>query len=99
MAGSLLTSSPLLQTMRQGIDAGCKAEVAICPPYLYLPEVARLLQGSAIRLGAQNMSGHKAGAFTGEVSAAMLRDYHCRFVIIGHSERRTLNGESDAQIA
>ena len=99
MNGSLQTIPPLLQTIRQGIDAGCKAEVAICPPYLYLPEVARLLQGSAIRLGAQNMSGHKAGAFTGEVSAAMLRDYQCRYVIIGHSERRTLYGETDALIA
>ena len=99
MNGSLQTMPPLLQTIRQGIDAGCKAEVTICPPYLYLPEVARQLQGSAIRLGAQNMSGHKAGAFTGEVSAAMLRDYHCRYVIIGHSERRTLYGETDAQIA
>jgi triosephosphate isomerase len=74
-------------------------ECAVCVPYPYLGEVGKRLAGSALQLGAQNVSEHPQGAFTGEVSAAMLAEFGCRYVIVGHSERRQLYGESDAQAA
>lgn len=75
------------------------AEVAVFPPYVYLPLVADALAGSSIAVGAQNVSEQAQGAFTGEVSADMLRDIGCQYVIVGHSERRTLYGETDRQVA
>ena len=75
------------------------SEVAVCVPFPYLGEAGAQLAGSAIALGAQDCSEHGQGAFTGEVSAAMLADWHCRFVIVGHSERRALHAESDALVA
>ncbi len=75
------------------------AEVAVCAPFPYLADVALSLQGSAIASGAQDCSAHESGAYTGEVSAAMLAEYGCRYVIVGHSERRALHGEGDTLIA
>ena len=75
------------------------SECLICPPYPYLAKVQELLAGSEIALGAQNVSQHSEGAFTGEVSVAMLKEMGCSYVIVGHSERRALYGESDAEIA
>ena len=98
MNGTLASLRPLVAEVRAGVE-GCKAEVALCVPFPYLSEVGALLIGSAMELGAQNVSEHESGAFTGEVSAAMLRDYNCRFVVTGHSERRGLYGESDAVVA
>jgi triosephosphate isomerase len=74
-------------------------ECVVCPPFVYLSEIARQLRGSAVKLGAQNVSAETHGAYTGEVSAAMLKDSGCQFVIVGHSERRTLYQESDEQVA
>jgi triosephosphate isomerase len=74
-------------------------DCVVCPPFVYLSEIARLLRGSAVRLGAQNVSAEAHGAYTGEVSAAMLKDVGCQFVIVGHSERRTLSHENDEQVA
>ncbi len=98
MNGTLASLRPLVAEVRAGVE-GCKAEVALCVPFPYLGEVGIALTGSAIELGAQNVSEHESGAYTGEVSAAMLRDYNCRFVVVGHSERRGLYGESDALVA
>ena len=70
-----------------------------CPPYVYLAEAAAQLQGSAVLLGAQDVSAESGGAFTGEVAGAMLREVGCTHVIVGHSERRSLFGESDAVVA
>jgi triosephosphate isomerase len=73
--------------------------VAVCVPAPYLAQVAALVKGSAIDLGAQDVSCHASGAFTGEVSAAMLREIGARYAIVGHSERRQYHGESDVQVA
>ena len=74
-------------------------EVVVCPVSLHLPEVAQVLQGSDVRLGAQNACAHETGAYTGEVSSSMLAEYGCQFVIIGHSERRSLFGDDNASCA
>ncbi len=75
------------------------AEVAVCAPFPYLPEVALTLHGGSIGWGAQDCSAHEAGAYTGEVSAAMLAEFGCRYVLVGHSERRALHGEGDQLVA
>src|SRR5438067_4141073 len=75
------------------------AQCAVCPPFPYLAQVAERLRGTPIAWGAQNVSEHAQGAYTGEVSAAMLAEFGCRYVIVGHSERRQLYGEADAQVA
>ncbi len=75
------------------------AEVAVCVPAPYLADVALSLQGTAIAWGAQDCSAHESGAFTGEVSASMLTEFGCRYVLVGHSERRALHGESDQAVA
>ena len=74
-------------------------DVGLCPPYVWLEAVAERLRGSAVTLGAQSVSAETEGAFTGEVSASMLAEIGCRTVIVGHSERRALYGESDAIVA
>ncbi|MEQ8200372.1 MAG: triose-phosphate isomerase [Syntrophomonadaceae bacterium] len=75
-----------------------KAETVICPPFTCLPYLSEVLQHTHIHLGAQNIFWEAKGAFTGEISAAMLLDLHCRYVIVGHSERRQLMGESDEDV-
>lgn len=82
---------------RDGPPGG--VEVAVCPPFTALVEVAKVLEGSSIRLGAQNMFWESQGAYTGEVSPAMLADLNCHYVILGHSERRQYFGETDQAIA
>lgn len=79
----------------EGVDG---VSLAVCPPSVYLDAVARALAGSTVALGAQNMYHEAKGAFTGEISAAMLCDLGCRYVILGHSERRHILGETDEQI-
>lgn len=98
MNGSLASVRPLARDVATGV-AGAKAEVVLCPPFPYLGEVQGLIAGTVLGLGAQNLSEFESGAHTGEVSAAMLRDYNCAFVIVGHSERRSLYGDGDALVA
>jgi triosephosphate isomerase len=98
MHGSRESISGLLDAITAGVDAA-GVECAVCPPYPYLPQVAERLRGTPIAWGAQNVSEHAQGAYTGEVSAAMLVELGCRYVIVGHSERRQLYGETDAQVA
>ncbi len=74
-------------------------EMAVFPPFPYLAQAQSLLSGSPIAWGAQTLNPHEKGAHTGEVSAAMLREFGCRYVLVGHSERRTLYKESDADVA
>ncbi len=98
MHGSLAENERLLDGVLAGMP-GVKAEVAVCVPYPYLAQAQARLDGSALVWGAQNLSQHGKGAFTGEVSAAMLRDFGCKYVIVGHSERRALYGETDEIVA
>src|SRR5215470_6237034 len=99
MHGSLAANQRLLDAAKAGAVTAPGVEVAICVPFPYLAHAASVVAGSPIALGAQTLSEHDSGAFTGEVSGAMLREFGCRFVIVGHSERRALYGERDAQVA
>jgi triosephosphate isomerase len=100
MNGSLAESRKLVETIKQGIAGGAGRRVLVCPPFVYLSSVAGWLAGSDIALGAQNLSEQrKPGAFTGEIAASMLKDVGCEYVIVGHSERRTLYAEDDATVA
>ena len=98
MNGSLAANEALVQAMLAGIGSP-KADVALCAPAPYLSQLQSLLNGSPIAWGSQDVSAHEQGAFTGEVSAAMLRDFACRYAIVGHSERRQYHGETDAVVA
>ena len=99
MHGSRASVQALLDSLLQGIPKDAKAGCAVCAPFPYLALVAERLRGSPIAWGAQNVSEHAQGAYTGEVSAAMLAEFGCRYVLVGHSERRQLYGETDAQAA
>ncbi|MCW5653542.1 triose-phosphate isomerase [Hydrogenophaga sp.] len=100
MNGSLAGNEALVKAMLEGLGATAPAaDVALCASAPYLPQLQALLQGSPIAWGAQDVSSHEQGAYTGEVSAAMLRDFGCRYVIVGHSERRQYHGESDELVA
>ena len=99
MNGSRTESALLLDEIKKDINSASNAEVAVCPPYILIPLAAEILVGSAVAWGGQNLSTHKSGAYTGEISGPMLRDYGCIYVIVGHSERRSLYGENDAMVA
>ncbi len=97
MHGSRLANAELLAAVLAARSFGL--DVAVCPPAVYLSEVAATLAASDIRWGAQDVSAQEQGAFTGEVSAAMLQELGCRYAIVGHSERRAHHAESDALVA
>ena len=98
MHGTRVENARLVDAL---IEAGDEApfDVVVCPPYVYLWEVGRQIKDSPIGLGAQNVSAEAQGAFTGEVSAGMLKDVGCSYAIVGHSERRLLYREDDALVA
>ena len=98
MNGSSSSVSELIDGIKAGVGAA-NAEVVVCPPYIYIPAVAAAIAGSDIHLGAQNMCEQDSGAFTGEIAGPMLKDAGCEYVIIGHSERRAIYGESDEDTA
>lgn len=99
MNGDPARNRELVGGIVAGLPARSRAEVSVCPPFPFLEAVATQLAGSPVRLGAQDVSEHASGAFTGEVSASMLLVSGCRYVIVGHSERRTLLGETSERVA
>ena len=107
MHGSLAANQRLLDGLKAGLGASGKpsdggangAAYAVCVPYPYLAQAESALAGSPIAWGAQNLSEYAQGAYTGEVSGAMLREFGCHYVLVGHSERRALYAESDKQVA
>ena len=99
MNGSLASSQALLKAILPPLAALDRARYAVCAPFPYLAAVGQALRGSNVQLGAQDLSQFEDGAYTGAVSGAMLADCGCRYVIVGHSERRTVFGETDDVVA
>ncbi len=98
MNGSRAANALLLDGLRNA-QAEWPCDVAVCAPFPYLAQAGVALAGSALAWGAQDCSAHESGAYTGEVAAAMLAEFGCRYVIVGHSERRALHGEGDQLVA
>jgi triosephosphate isomerase len=98
MNGSRAANATLLEGIVAGLK-GVKASCAVCVPAPYLQQCEQTLAGGQLAWGAQDVSVHASGAYTGEVSAAMLSDFSCRYVIVGHSERRAYHGESSELVA
>ncbi|MCP8689666.1 triose-phosphate isomerase [Marinobacterium sedimentorum] len=99
MNGNLAANAELVKGLLSTRSGGDNVDVLVCPPAVYIPQVAALLQGSDISLGAQNASAFEKGAYTGDLSLCMLAEFGVQYVILGHSERRALFGEDDAQVA
>lgn len=99
MNGSREQNAELVRALEDQVEVSEKATMLLCPPSVYIPEVCREIKGSGILLGGQNCSTEESGAYTGEVSAAMLKNVGCQYVIVGHSERRAMYGETDAVVA
>lgn len=98
MHGSRADNAALLEGLLAGVGA-IKAEVLVCPPLVYVAETVQKLAGAVIAVGAQNVCAEAVGAYTGEVSAVMLRDIGTQYVLVGHSERRSLYHEDDVLVA
>lgn len=96
MNGSLAENAALLSGLKSALQG---VEALVCVPFPYLAQAQTLLTGSSLVWGAQNISEYAQGAYTGEVSVAMVKDFGCTYVIVGHSERRSLYGESDQMVA
>jgi triosephosphate isomerase (TIM) len=100
MNGTRSSVTDLIGAVKRGLATAKGTQVAVCPPFVYLTEVAKMLQGTAVALGGQDLCPEIGeGAYTGEVSGAMLRDVGCSHVIVGHSERRALYGDTDEVVA
>lgn len=99
MNGTRESVRALADAVRTGVDGLDGVEVAVCPSFVHIPVVAAALEGSPVRLGAQTVADQDQGAFTGEVSGAMLREFDCTLALVGHSERRQLYAESDVLVA
>jgi triosephosphate isomerase len=98
MNGGLAANEALVKAIVAGMPAQ-GADAAVCVPSAYLAQVQALVAGSRLALGSQDVSQHEQGAYTGEISAGMLRDFAVRYAIVGHSERRQYHGETDEQVA
>jgi len=99
MNGDSASNEALVAGIIDGSEASEAVEILVCPPFPYLSAVAAQARGTHVRVGAQTVSEHESGAFTGETAPGMLKDVGCQYAIVGHSERRTLYGETDEQVA
>jgi triosephosphate isomerase (TIM) len=99
MHGSRAENAALVESLLLDLPVERAAQVIVCPPFVYLWEIARQLKDSQVEIGAQSVSAEPVGAFTGEISAGMLHDVGAKYVIVGHSERRALYGEDDSLVA
>jgi triosephosphate isomerase len=99
MNGSSAANAELVAGIIAGVPGGDGFSLLVCPPFPYIAAVAAQAEGSPVKVGAQNVSEHEKGAFTGEVAPAMLKDTGCDYAIVGHSERRSLYGETSEQVA
>jgi len=99
MNGSTEMVEALIKGVVDGSKKLSKVSTAVCPPYVYIPMVTAATKDSAVGVGSQNVSTQASGAFTGEISTSMVKDFGCQYIIIGHSERRTLYGETDEIVA
>lgn len=99
MHGQIDQVIQLINQLKDSVPAALSSQVAVLPPAIYIPLVKELLNQSAINLGAQNVYPKDSGAYTGEISAPMLKDFNCRYVLVGHSERRQLFGEDENFVA
>jgi len=99
MCGALAQNEALLKAVAAGMEQMPGVDCAVCVPFPYLAQVQQLLRGTAVKWGAQDVHQLDKGAYTGEVSASMLCDFGCRYVLAGHSERRSLYGESSQLVA
>jgi triosephosphate isomerase len=99
MNGGTAANGALVSGIVKGLPEGSGFRLLVCPPFPYLASIAGLVAGSKVALGAQNVSEHESGAFTGETAPSMLKDVGCEYVIVGHSERRAIYGESSEQVA
>jgi triosephosphate isomerase len=97
--GSKDSIKTLISGLLNGMSDVTDTQVAVCAPYVYIPMVEDMLAGSAIALGSQDNANQESGAFTGEISATMLKEFGCHYAIVGHSERRSIYGEADADTA
>ncbi|MDE2234130.1 MAG: triose-phosphate isomerase [Gammaproteobacteria bacterium] len=99
MNGTRDSAVQLADEIVRGLEPSEQLEILVCPPFIFLLEVARRLKNSRLLLGAQDICADDNGAYTGEVSGSMLREAECRYVIVGHSERRSLYAENDSLVA
>ena len=99
MNGSRASIKELLDGLKADIGKVDNAKMAVCAPSIYMADVAEQLNGSDIAWGAQDVSIHASGAYTGEIAASMIKDFNCEYIIVGHSERRTYHGETDEMVA
>ena len=99
MNGSLESIKSLLDGIKAGAGDVTSAEMAVCCPAVYIDTVSSRLNGTSIAFGGQDISTHESGAYTGEIAGSMWNDFNCKYVIIGHSERRTYHNESDELVA
>ena len=99
MNGTRSGAGGLVGGIAEGIASVGDVDVVVCPPFILIPDVKGQAEGTGIAIGGQNLDIHKDGPYTGEISGSMLLEYGCSYVIVGHSERRTLYGESDEVVA